>query len=554
MENKIQHFRQIVFWPLEITSLSKRDKPATINAFLKVIQPNWEVADNSTKLGDDDEGRREYAERVFFHPFVQRFLYEKTKSETSPLHIFTRKDISHLRFYLNRDPRPIKLYVERLELFLFQHGLAILTMEIRSAYPLPLDEVEEILDRFRRVYPPYWYKHYNEIVAGHCPSRVEWMGASLNGDTKSDYEIDSAFRKFVTKNNTTRPANHWQHLLEPMKPWESDCDDFNSFYYRQIEDERLPFMAYLSLNDPTQLSRGDFVRICFADEPGPSKRLPYAYGFLEHFERDYCYDRFWDTEMRYAKDDPWAVPAENWLTTRYLCCGYGFVMVGKHDSNTKHPFFTDEYGGALAHFRRHYFKMGLIAHYHRAALLSFSDALSQAVEKYNSKQPKLFHDEVKIILDRFLSFTHRYWFQEVSNQVQPRELFALWTKHLETQSLFEQVKQEAQDANSFLDMQFQQDQAKVGLSLSETAVRLTVVATVGLAVSLVGTYLAIPWDAISKLDINGDAFAKEWWVILMTVFFVWLGTVSTIFYSDSIAKSLKRISECGKSDKNDQQT
>lgn len=50
-------------------------------------------------------------------------------------------------------------------------------------------------------------------------------------------------------------------------------------------------------------------------------------------------------------------------------CGYGFVALVKANG-----FITSN---LLDHFRHHYFQMGLIIHFHRAALLRFSRRFSE---------------------------------------------------------------------------------------------------------------------------------------------------------------------------------
>ena len=504
---QLRQFRQILFWPLEIPRLSARDKPQDLDDAFEaafVASKKWHRESDLLKRGEQTPDDQAYAELVYFHPFVRRFLYGEAEAVTKPpMRLYRRYDIKRAKVEIlfrdfgvdppmDRD-EVIELAVERIHFYLFDGGVAILVVEVASLHPLHLTLVEELLDRFRRAYPPYW--ETDKGNPGHCPDRVEWLKPGERAAiASSDYEVSRRFEEFVKDHKSPTPARHWQYLLEPLIPWPKEPEQ-QGFNYRQLEDERMPFMAYLSLDDPRQLSRADFARLCFADDSGASARLPYSFEFLRNFEKTFCYDRYWDPRMRYDDDAAQADPGTNKMTTRYLSCGYGFVMLGKEENP---GFFSDGENGALAHFRRHYFQMGLIAHFHRAALLLFSDALSQAVAKYDPKNRRAFHDEVGEILQGFLVFNHRYWFREVSNQMQARELFSLWTRHLETQALFDQVRQEAQDAKNFLDMEEQKKQASTGVALSNTAVRLSVVATFGLAAGLVSSFLAIPWGGLSR--------------------------------------------------------
>lgn len=553
MHVSVRHFRQTLFWSLAIEG-DGNGKSEDLKDVLK--KGGWELEEDligrgldKTAGGDPDKAPGDpYAEVVYFHPFVQRFLYGEPPPKEGaagrpPLSLFYKTGVTGARvwLFLDRAVHRLEMKVDRLHLYVFDSGIAILALEVHALNPVSLPLAEQFLDGFRRAYPPYWETDGGR--PGHCPVEVEWLGpgdkpitVSNYGLTESNSAMAEGFREFVHKNKTPRPASHWQYLLQPMRPWEpSVAPESGRYCYRQIEDERIPFMAYLSFDDPRRLTRADFVRLCFADDTGSSLRLPYSQAFLHDFEARYCYDRYWDPRMRYADADPSAYLDESWMTTRYLCSGYGFVMIGKEEP----WFFADGKNGALAHFRRHYFQMGLIAHFQRAALLRFSDRLSQAVAQYPPRSRR-FHEEVNEILEGFLAFVHRYWFREVSSQIQARELFGLWTGHLETQELFEQVKREAQDAKNFLDMREQSRQ-------TETTVRLTVVATVGLAAGLVGSYLAIPWADLGDLMPSPDKFWKEFGMVILAIFVVAAPLVAIIAKADKLARFFERLARSGKS-------
>lgn len=533
MCKSVRQLRQILFWSLAIEGDGTGNDEKLAQA---LEQEGWERLDDLIGRDLNAPAGDPYAEAVYFHPFVQRFLYGEPQSTKGaagrpPLSLFHKTGVSGARvwLFLNKEVQLLELDVDRVHLYVFDSGIAFLALEVHALNPVSLPLAEQFLDGFRRAYPPYWKtdNHWQ----GHCPLLVEWLRKD-GSHISSDYEQAKDFRTFVRENRAPRPASHWQYLLQPLRPWEpSVAPESGRYYYRQIEDERIPFMAYLAFDDPGRLTRADFVRLCFADDTGSSLRLPYSEAFLHDFEARYCYDRYWDPRMRYADADPSAYLDESWMTTRYLCSGYGFVMIGKEEP----WFFGDGKNGALAHFRRHYFQMGLIAHFHRAALLRFSDRLSQAVARYEPRSRR-FHEEVNEILEGFLAFVHRYWFREVSSQIQARELFGLWTRHLETRELFEQVKQEAQDAKNFLDMREQSRQ-------TETTVRLTVVATVGLAAGLAASFLAIPWADLGDLMPSPNKFWKEFGMVVLTILLVTIPLIVIIAKADKLARFFEKLAK-----------
>jgi hypothetical protein len=223
-------------------------------------------------------------------------------------------------------------------------------------------------------------------------------------------------------------------------------------------------MAYLAVDDPRQLSRSDFIRLGLVTGAGDGVMaggapLPYAEHHLADFETRFCYDRFW-TESGAAPK------------TRYLCSGHALVVVG----DARSEFYGCRNRGVLAQFRHQHFLLFLIAHFQKATLLMVSDQLAEALMALNVSAPvsvKRFKRQIRMIYVAFLSFTHRYWFHEVSEQAQVKALFDMTTQHLEIDPLYKGVKERIHDMNGYLDADSLRRQAN-------TVVRLTVVTIFGL--------------------------------------------------------------------------
>src|SRR4029077_12268579 len=124
-----------------------------------------------------------------------------------------------------------------------------------------------------------------------------------------------------------------------------------------------------------------------------------------------------------------------------------------------------------------------------------------------------------------------YWFHEISTQDQARDLFLLWRKHLNTDRLFAEVREEIQDMTEYLNSDSVRRQAN-------TVVRLTVVTTLG----LIGTI------ATGVLGMNIFASADEPWHRRVLIFVaVLIPTLLLTFYTVSrsrkLADYLERLSE-----------
>ena len=84
-----------------------------------------------------------------------------------------------------------------------------------------------------------------------------------------------------------------------------------------------------------------------------------------------------------------------------------------------------------------------------------------------------FRRVIRQTLGVFLRFTQRYWFHEVSDHTQAKELFRMISEHLGTARLYAEVRTAIEDMSQYLDSDALRRQG-------ETMVRLTVVTTFGL--------------------------------------------------------------------------
>ncbi len=470
----VRHFRQILLWPLRVM----RDQAETMH-----VSKYWELLE---AMGDkcpwrevDDEfgdpgsfQERHYQEFVTFMPFVQRFLYGEgvgregqTGYGQSPIRVFRRHDIARMRVVLDERTPPLLFQIAHVDLYFFYDIDIIIPVVEFFANDIPLALAEDVLFKVGRAYPAFWEA---DGRGGECPYRVEWLTATGQTLAASDYEDRHRYLSFVCRHRSPNVAAHWEYLLRPLAFYHSNRE--GAIRYRQIEYHRMPLLAYLSFSDPQSLTRGDFARLALITKAGPSETLPYSEKQLADFEQHYCNDKFWE-------------PGNPALTSRYLCCGHAFVVIGKAHER----FFADPEIGLLGQFRHQYFLINLIAHFHKATLLLFSEWLVEAISQLDIRDTdsvRAFKREIRRILETFLRFTERYWFHEVSNQAQVRDLFQLLTGHLNTDRIYQDVSASIKDMNQYLDSDSLRRQAN-------TVVRLTVVTTLGLIATVSTGFLGM---------------------------------------------------------------
>jgi len=165
----------------------------------------------------------------------------------------------------------------------------------------------------------------------------------------------------------------------------------------------------------------------------------------------------------------------------------------------------------LGQFRHQQFLLFLIAHMHKAALLMLSDRLVVAIQRLDIQDVesvKRFKRAIRQTLEIFLRFTHRYWFHEVSIQVQAGELFRMITAQLGSDALYKDVREEVLDMEQYLDSDTFRRQANV-------VVRLTVITVVGLIGTIVTGFLGM--NLIAEADASWAAKIAYFLVVLVPV-------------------------------------
>ncbi len=469
---RVRRFRQILLWPVQLMPLKEGAQ----------IQRHWEhlggpncvwreLVDEFTQNPADFK-ERHYSEFTAFLPYVQRFLYGEGERAgggpgygASPIRVFRRNDVAKVRITLGGGA-PQDVTVTHIDLYFFYDiDVAILVVEI-AAENLELTQIQDLLYRFGRAYPSFWNP---DGSGGHCPRTVEWLAADGTVLASSDFDDKEKYLAFVCRHRAPYIAAHWAFLLKPLTL--HHCEEREILHYRQLEYQRMPLLAYLSVDDPTSLTRADWVRLGLATEPGDEDgTLPFAESYLSGFEQRYCYDRYWN-------------PGPGLSNTRTLCCGHAMVMVGRDGD----PFYTDLESGLQGQFRHQYFLLGLIVHFHRAALLMMSDRLVVAVSRLDIMDVdsvKIFKRSIRQQFEIFLRFNHRYWFHDISRQEPLRALFRLWSGHLGTECLFAEVRDEVRDMSDYLDSDGLRRQAN-------SVLRLTVVTVVSMVGTLVSGFLGM---------------------------------------------------------------
>ena len=570
----VRHFELALVWPVFVQPRRLSDKllrerldprkPDFLNQWARELCPEsehqlgagssrWRNVNSEYPPLDGNEADPAYSEFCYFHPFVRHFLYSNRDdireradnlsitdeiirdTHNRNLRILERTDLQGAQLAIEYQMQPDQnewaagadqylrscFDITMCWLYLFDTQAAMLELKLchkATTTRVELDDwqsrdlnlrmVLRLQDIVRRAYAPYWDSNQ---IAGHCPRKMELIkpgGATITSEFDNGLKTGSrASTRHVFEHREPITEKVFQELLNPIRPVKT-CSAVNDspLQFEHIGDERIPTFSYVAVDDPRRISTGDWIRLANLDDEGDSWSYPYSPEFLgSNPLAGFAYDRFWHPTGSPPGQD-------RFHRTRWLCSGYGLVGVGQHDPQGS-EFFSNAHDGALAHFRHHYFALGMIAHFQRASLLQFKHALAEAAGNLHEndcdtrERRRRFRDATDRLIEEFLRFRTQYWFSEVSNQVQGRELFDMFGQHLRLQPLFDEVSADLENAETLLRSWDEEEQ-------TQAAQQLSVVAALFLAIA-------------PALDWLGTAMEKKftWWGPSLFLFLLLLGGV-----------------------------
>ena len=468
-DHLVRHFRQMLLWPLQLMPSDDEREERSHWQLLEAADTAhvWSRVEDEFTADPGQFQERHYKEFVSFLPYVQRFLYGESRGARprlndgapgeSALRVYRRHDVSALRVILRAGAQPLVLKVAHIDLYFFDDvDVALLNTEVMAS-DIPLSTALDLMYRFGRAYPTTWDEYGNGV---HNVWSAEWLDARGNVLATSDSGNRAKYLEFACQYRAAGTAAHWAYLVEPLVL--DAAYDEGLLRYRQIAYHRMPLMAFLALDNPRTISDADWVRLGLIASVHPDEPMPHNDPDITAFFARYSFDRYWSA-------------TDKGPNTRFLCSGRVLSVIGDAHS----AYFLDTERGLLSQFRHQYFMLFLIAHFHQAALLGFSDRLVDAIHDldiHDRNSIRRFRGRVHSSFDSFLRFTHRYWFNVLSEHPHMQALYRSCVRHLGNDELYAEIKEELRDMSQYLDSDSQRRQ-------STTVTRLTVVTTF----SLIGT-------------------------------------------------------------------
>ena len=245
---------------------------------------------------------------------------------------------------------------------------------------------------------------------------------SLNEEWK-DHELGSII-------HAQEPANVYDFIIRFILPdrfpivRHSTSSDYSSSGAPYIYNSRMFTQVYVAVTG--RLNKIDKFKIANIDGDILSSNNE---KFVDDFNSKHFYCR-WAPEFVYSVID------------------YAVVTIVDYDSLDNNGIrFEKEH--IRAHFYTCYYYMLLLQLFYRSALLKLSYDYSQL------KKDDI--DKAKELLHATNEFKQRYYYLNVTNQLQGKELWASYTELLDNSKLFEEVKQEISEINTLLSNKRQEE-------------------------------------------------------------------------------------------------
>jgi len=467
----VDAYRLILFWPLSFEDVGAAEPDG---AWTRVTDRLAYLDASEESAATPGQAVDAYAELVYFHGYVQRALYGEPNDADCPggLRLFERTDIKTARMRI-ADPlgaRDVTLNVDRLHLYRPSGHSAILVCEL-SVGPEPcvrhgdshqplvmvLADAMTLSDHVRRAYPPFFKL---DGSPGLSPLGFQWGDGPLS--------VPRSREAVATQVRTDRAPpvfDHWLDVLPASMTSRDGTGRRLATGWRQLVDERMPNMTFVSLGEADGVARGldpaDRARLAAVDEYGTS--APYSAAQMERDLRAQTYDRF------------------EHLGTYYFVSGYGFTVLGSGG------FFK---GLIQTHFRRQYGQMGLMLQIEAAGYLALSNHVSRAVSRPDATSASK-ATELRRAQEVLLDLTHRYRFTGVSNHVQGRALFTLWRQMLGNDALFHDLKDELDAGTAFLAAEKQERDTRIASRFTVLGAAFGLLGVAGLIKPPTGAALAL---------------------------------------------------------------
>lgn len=377
---------------------------------------------------------------------------------------------------------PQDVNIVALKLFRFYNGIYMLAIQV-EAYPVgPIRDGEE--HAFHSDDHNWWHPLF---VPPAEPDNDPVMAAEAERWLRFTQMARSIYQGFITREYDQPPPRFRvrgipgcecrdgplirRTLTDQDTLFTSDLEVMLSYFFKITPGRSDPSLKLHSLHDERMFVN---VSYCLAGNPllNDAGRKGYealfslvtyvdaraknGFGHLGGYAYDPGYTKQLLSDQRY---DRWQALGSMYAYTDYSNAYLGFGG----------EFF---YNIAPRHVHYNYQYMLILALFYRASLNHYSRRINDATIRMTGNGTHGFED-FQQIRSEFIRFTNVYWFQDVSSQLQGREIWELQVKGLKLQKEYNFINEEIQAADQFIQAMRADKAAKTSNKLAGDANRMT---------------------------------------------------------------------------------
>ena len=481
--------------------------------FDELKKNNWEY------VPFEFENNLSYNEFVYFHDFVKDSLFNiNKKSDKNSTSYFFRKKLDDLKLIL--DIKKSKWIDEKEEIIekqyeldlisitlrIFDTGIGILAFEIENTKYEDKEDVLNINEYFRRIYPPFVGDKFS-----FDELEKKYMG---NFEIRSSTENKPLYSQNIKEDfkdiQNIKSTKISPYILEILGKniFTQDIKDKNHFLIQSVIDERMFVMCWYGNDEMASLAKE-----CWYECKDKEKREDKEKG--EDNEKYWKLKDFW-YEFLFVDANGKSIANKKmqekilekstylrWLEygTLYGVSRYSFVNL----TDTKAGFLLDNFKGV-------YYQMLILALAVRASVLRFSDEITAISDL---KPDDELYERVSNLYKNYLRFVNKLYFREISPQDQAIEIYEIFQEIMKLQRDVMDLDNEIGKLVNYVYMIQEREENK-------EMKKLTLAATVLLPPSVIVGFFG--------MNVFGDKLSVEGLGWFLFVIILMIGSVIGAFY------------------------
>ena len=438
-----------------------------------------------------------YNEFVYFHDFVKDTLFnlESYPKKTATSWFFEKKlkDKNVKIKIIKNDEKIFNLKLSSISLRIFETGIGILSFEMENDKYYDFQDILDINEYFRRVYPPFVGDVFSldEVMKKYMAKEITLDGI--------EYDIE----EFENLKNISHPpiSSLITRVLGDI--FTQDVGMKGKFLIQPVIDERMFVVCWYgndyladTLSNKTikctnikyisqkvkckekkiklQKAIDDWYRFVFVDVDSPSIAC-------EDMKKEILKKSTYERWRKYG--------------TLYGISRYSFVVLTS-DLETLKKNYADF---IVIHIKTVYYQMIILALAIRASILRFSDEVTAISDLDNESE--LF-SRVSNLYKNYLKFRNKLYFKEITSQEQGIELYDKIREIMNIDRDVQDLTNELLQLDTFSQMKLEhKENTEIG--------KLTKVATYLMPPTLIA--------GIFGMNIFDDSLAKPQWAILVII-------------------------------------